>query len=187
MQTDKLLSDLLNDLEDDEKNKNNIISKKKSRRKKGQKAKHVEVVCDKKEFIQSIKEKIEVHQEALTQALSAITCLLNENLTLDQAVKDDKRIVEEFVCVICTCIATEDMVRCAEDCEGTYCRVCIESWMDKSDKCPLCSQTFIEEKVQRKYLNLLKSSQFNCLESDCKKTFTYANKNTHYLTECAKT
>ena len=170
------LEELIEEIEADE--KQSIKKRKRNKKKKNNNNKEADQVID------QTNERIEDESKAKADTTATAKALANEKLTLDQACKEDRRIVEEFVCPICTCVATEDMVRCAEDCEGTYCRDCITQWMKKSDKCPLCSQTFREEKVQRKYLNLLKHSKFNCTVPGCDVMFSYEDKSKHYLNDC---
>ena len=63
-------------------------------------------------------------------------------------------------CPICRGIMTEKCVNCQEKCHSTcaitwgrckhaFHKCCMETWLDKYNRCPLCQQDWIETKMHR--------------------------------------
>lgn len=71
-----------------------------------------------------------------------------QQLTMQQCAPEYKKIIENFICPICT-LVIEDIIQCAE-CEGVMCEHCLDSWRVKSTTCPLCKSEFEADKVPRK-------------------------------------
>ncbi len=65
-----------------------------------------------------------------------------KKLTIENARPECKRVLQQFVCVICTNVL-EDFTSCA-DCEALICRSCLNQWLARDSVCPLCKQEFEE-------------------------------------------
>ena len=55
-------------------------------------------------------------------------------------VLSDERHYGPFLCPICTNLAGLDALVTSSTCSHVFCQICLETWLKRSDKCPLCSQ-----------------------------------------------
>ena len=68
-----------------------------------------------------------------------------KKLTIENAMPEFKKVLQQFVCPICTNVLEE--FACCNDCEGLICRSCLNQWLARDTVCPLCKQGFEEMKV----------------------------------------
>ena len=47
--------------------------------------------------------------------------------------------IDDFICSICTLLPNPDIAIEEENCSHIFCKKCIENWMKKSNKCPICN------------------------------------------------
>ena len=108
-----------------------------------------------------------------------------KKLTIENARPEFKKVLQQFVCVICTNVL-EDFTSCA-DCEALICRSCLNQWLARDSVCPLCKQEFEEMKVSRQVRNVLNMCEFNC-PYQCGDTFTYEHRKRHFMdcTQCTE-
>ena len=108
-----------------------------------------------------------------------------KKLCLQNALPEFKKVLQQFVCPICTNIL-EDYTACSE-CEALICRSCLNHWLSRDSTCPLCKCEFEEMKVSRQVENVLNMCEFQC-PYQCGETFTYENRKRHFAAcaECSE-
>lgn len=89
----------------------------------------------------------------------------------------EKRIVENFICLICLKVV-KNSVKC-EQCCKFYCGKCIENYISKKKNCPncLCSPFKIGQ-MDLLMMNILNNSEFIC-PLGCGKIFRYCDQDLH--------
>ena len=112
---------------------------------------------------------------------AAVTADELKKLTLDSAKPEFRKVIQQFVCPICTNVI-EDFTAC-NDCEGLMCRSCLNLWLARDQTCPLCKTEFQEMKVSRQVRNVLNMCEFTCPYDGCEEVFMYENRKRHF-SEC---
>lgn len=75
-------------------------------------------------------------------------------------------------------MVVDDIVCCSE-CEGLFCKGCLQAWMTKSNDCPLCKEPFESGKISRKVMQMLNISEFQCPYM-CGEVFKYEYRKEHF-------
>ena len=119
------------------------------------------------------------------QLRTAVTAESLKKLTIDNARPEFKKVLQQFVCPICTNVL-EDFTACG-DCEGLICYACLNQWLARDNTCPLCKTEFEEMKVSRQVRNVLNMCEFDC-PYGCGDTFSYENRKRHFsgCTQCTE-
>jgi len=103
----------------------------------------------------------------------------NENYELTENLYHgtERRIIENFYCLICLSIVN-DPVKCS-DCSKFYCRICIEYAILNKNRCPNClNSPFNKDKIDLFIMNLLNESEFIC-PLNCGKIIRHCQQDLH--------
>ena len=99
-------------------------------------------------------------------------------LNIDLALNEYRKIVESYVCPICT-LVIEDIKQCSE-CEGILCNRCLQAWKVKSSACPLCKCEFEADRIPKRVLALFNDCEFRC-PYNCSEVFKYEHRKKHFM------
>ena len=105
---------------------------------------------------------------------------LNYELIQDNSVGINEDNLDELICPICLNILRDPKCCSSNDNSHSFCKICIEKYMEKSKNCPSCRQNF-EYKNNDKINKLLYKLNFKCIYNDkgCKEIISYLNYQNH--------
>ena len=87
----------------------------------------------------------------------------------------DKKNNEDLICPICYCILKEP-INCSDNKNShSFCKICIDKYLENKDKCPTCKLNF-EYKINNEIYNKLNKLLFECVfkNEGCNEIISYS-------------
>jgi hypothetical protein len=74
-----------------------------------------------------------------------------------ESIESNKLSIEDFICSICTLLPNPNLSIEDENCGHLFCKKCIDDWMKKSNKCPICNNIIKQRNVKNNNKFLFRS------------------------------
>ena len=95
--------------------------------------------------------------------------------------------IDDFICSICTLLPNPDIAIEEENCSHIFCKKCIENWMKKSNKCPICNNLIKQRDIKKNNKFLFRSLSSLIIKCDeCNWKGELSNYETHKQNEHKK-
>jgi len=74
-----------------------------------------------------------------------------------EVIESNKLNIEDFICSICTLLPNPNLSIEEENCGHLFCKKCIDDWMKKSNKCPICNNIIKQRDIKNNNKFLFRS------------------------------
>ena len=116
--------------------------------------------------------KYKIEKEKYFNCISDIYFYNRDNIIQNEHIDN----LENFICPICLAILKRPKFCSSKENSHSFCKECIDKYLEKNNKCPICKNTF-ENKTKSEFEKQLHKFNFKCIfhKEGCKKIINYSD------------